>query len=206
MGAPTYGSVLLSWRGPDPERFDSASVTLGPSSLRALGSSMTASYALDYRLETGRDWITTELDVRARGDGWWSSLLLRRSAGGEWSAVWNGEGMGLLPTELPDLDSAQDCDLSLCPLTNTMPILRHDLVAASHRGDEGAHDLLMAWVSVPDLAVTRSEQRYAVSDPVDEGGALVHFSSTGFRTTIEVDADGLVVNYPGLGRRIERAG
>ena len=200
------GPVLLSWRGPDPERFDSASVTLGPSSLRALGSSMTASYALDYRLETGRDWVTTELDVRARGDGWWTSLLLRRSAGGKWSAVWNGEGMGSLPTELPDLDSALDCDLSLCPLTNTMPILRHDFVGASHRGEEVTHDLLMAWVSVPDLAVTRSEQRYAVSDPVDEGGALVEFSSTGFNTSIEVDADGIVVNYPMLGWRIERAG
>lgn len=167
---------------------------------------MTASYALDYRLETGRDWVTTELDVRARGDGWWTSLVLRRSARGDWSAAWSGEGMGSLPTELPDLESAQDCDLSLCPLTNTMPILRHGLVGASHRGDEEAHDLLMAWVSVPDLAVTRSEQRYAVSDPVDEGGALVGFSSSGFRTTIEVDADGLVVNYPGLARRTERAG
>jgi len=200
------GPVMLSWRGPDPERFDSASVTLRPASLRALGSSMTASYALDYRLETGPDWVTTELSVRARGDGWWTSLVLRRSARGEWSAVWNGEGMGSLPTELPDLESAQDCDLSLCPLTNTMPILRHDLVGASHRGDEEAHDLLMAWVSVPDLAVTRSEQRYAVGDPIDEGGAFVGFSSPGFKTSIEVDADGLVVNYPGLGRRIERAG
>ena len=197
---------MLSWRGPDPERFDSASVTLGPTSLRALGSSLTGSYSLDYRLETGPDWVTTELDVRARGDGWWTSLLLRRSARGKWSAVWHGEGMGSLPTELPDLESALDCDLSLCPLTNTMPILRHDLVGASHRGDKSAHDLLMAWVSVPDLAVARSQQNYAVSDPIDEGGALVEFSSTDFRTTIEVDADGLGVNYPGLGRRVERTG
>ena len=113
--------------------------------------------------------------------------------------------MGTLPTELPDLDSALDCDLGLCPLTNTMPILRHDLVGASHRAQGGSHDLVMAWISVPDLAVTRSQQNYAVSDPIDEGGALVGYSSTGFRTTIEVDADGLVVNYPGLGRRVERA-
>ena len=198
--------IMLSWRGPDPERFDCASVTLGPSSLRAHGTSLTASYTLDYRLETGPDWVTTELSVRARGDGWWTSLLLLRSARGEWSAIWKGEGMGSLPTELPDLESARDCDLSLCPLTNTMPILRHDLVGASHRSEESAHDLLMAWVSVPDLAVTRSQQRYSVSDSIDEGGALVGFSSTDFRTTIEVDADGLVVNYPGLARRVERTG
>jgi hypothetical protein len=200
------GPIMLSWRGPQPQRFDSACVTLRPTSLRAHGSSLTSSYALHYRLETGPDWITSELDVRARGDGWWTSLVLRRSARGEWSADWDGQGMGSPPTELPDLEPALDCDLGLCPLTNTMPILRHDLVGSAHRDDGGAHDLVMAWISVPDLAVTRSQQRYAVSDPIDEGGALVGYSSTGFRTTIEVDADGLVVNYPGLGRRIERAG
>jgi hypothetical protein len=114
--------------------------------------------------------------------------------------------MGSPPTELPDLESALDCDLALCPVTNTMPILRHGLVRAAHRGDSEAHDLVMAWISVPDLAVNRSEQRYAVGDSIDEGGALVGYSSTGFRTTIEVDSEGLVVNYPGLGRRVERAG
>ena len=200
------GPIMLSWRGPEPQRFDSACVTLRPTSLRAHGSSMTSSYSLDYRLETGADWTTTGLDVRARGDGWWTSLLLRRSKGGEWSADWDGRGMGSPPTELPDLESALDCDLALCPVTNTMPILRHDLIGAAHRGDAEAHDLVMAWISVPDLTVTRSEQRYAVGDPIDEGGALVGYSSTGFRTTIEVDSEGLVVNYPGLGRRVERAG
>lgn len=111
--------------------------------------------------------------------------------------------MGSLPSQLPDLEGALDCDLGLCPLTNTMPILRHDLVEASHRGDDGSHDLVMAWVSVPDLAVRRSEQRYTVSDPIDEGGALVVYASEDFRTTIEADVDGLVVNYPGLGRRVD---
>jgi uncharacterized protein len=200
------GPVMLSWRGPDPQRFDSACVTLGATSLGGHGSSLTSDYALDYRLETGPDWVTRTLDVRARGDGWWRALALRRTTSGEWSADWSGEGLGTLPSELPDLESALDCDLALCPLTNTMPVLRHDLVGASHRGDGGAHDLVMAWISVPDLSVKRSEQRYAVSDPIDEGGALVGYSSSGFRTTIEVDADGLIVNYPGLGRRIERAG
>ena len=62
----------------------------------------------------------------------------------------------------------------------------------------------MAWVSVPDLVVARSEQRYIVSDAVADGeGALVGYASERFRTTIEVDADGLVVNYPGLGRRVQ---
>ncbi|CAN5493135.1 putative glycolipid-binding domain-containing protein [soil metagenome] len=193
---------MLCWRGPEPQRIDSAHVSLGTDFLRAHGTSLTASYALDYRLETEPGWVTSELDVGSRGDGWWRSLVLRRS-GGEWSADWAGEGLGALPARLPDLEGALDCDLGLCPLTNTMPVLRHDLVGASHRGAGGSHDLVMAWVSVPDLTVRRSDQRYAVSDPIDEGGALVVYGSEDFRTTIEFDADGLVVNYPGLGRRVE---
>jgi len=194
---------MLCWRGPEPQRIDSAHVNLEADSLRAHGASLTASYALDYRLETEPGWVTRELNIRSRGDGWWRSLGLRRSGGGEWSADWAGEGLGSLPSRLLDLDGALDCDLGLCPLTNTMPILRHDLVGASHRGDESSHDLVMAWVSVPDLTVHRAEQRYTVSDPIDEGGALVVFESEDFRTTIEFDADGLVANYPGLGRRVE---
>ncbi len=194
---------MLCWRGPEPQRIDSAHVNLEADFLRAHGASLTASYVLDYRLETGPGWGTRELNVRSRGDGWWRSLILRRSASGEWSADWAGEGLGSLPSRLPDLHSALDSDLGLCPLTNTMPILRHDLVGASHRRDADSLEFVMAWVSVPDLAVHRSEQRYTVSDPIDEGGALVVFASEDFQTTIEIDADGLVVNYPGLGRRVE---
>ncbi len=195
---------MLQWSGPSPQRVDTAHVALEPDSLRAHGTSITASYALDYRLETGPEWVTRALDVRARGDGWWRSLVLLRSGGGEWSADWSGEGRGSLPRELPELGASLDCDLGLCPLTNTMPILRHDLVRAAHRAEEGSRDLLMAWVSVPDLVVARSEQRYIVSDAVADGdGALVGYASERFRTTIEVDSDGLVVNYPGLGRRVQ---
>ncbi|MGH2775461.1 MAG: putative glycolipid-binding domain-containing protein [Actinomycetota bacterium] len=76
---------MLCWRGPEPQRIDSAHVNLEADFLRAHGASLTASYVLDYRLETGPGWGTRELNVRSRGDGWWRSLILRRSASGEWS-------------------------------------------------------------------------------------------------------------------------
>jgi hypothetical protein len=195
---------MLLWRGPEPQRIDTAYVGLETDSLTAHGTSLTSSYALDFHLTTGPRWITRELDVRTRGDGWWRSLVLRRSGDGEWTADWAGGGGGELPQALPDVQASLDCDLGLCPLTNTMPILRHDLVGAAHRRERASYDFLMAWVSVPDLAVHRSDQRYTVSDPVEEGGgAMVGYASERFSTTLEVDADGLVVNYPGLGRRLE---
>jgi hypothetical protein len=195
---------LVSWTGPDPERVDAATIVFDARSLQSHGTSVTSEYALAFRLTTGPEWITRELHVTSRGDGWWRSLALRRGDDGQWNAAWEGAGGDQRPPELPDLRDALDCDLGLCPLTNTMPILRHDYVGAAHRGETGGRDFLMAWVSVPDLTVHQSLQQYNVGEPVHLGGALVGYASGRFRTTLEVDADGLVVNYPGLARRLDR--
>ncbi|MQA85859.1 MAG: hypothetical protein GEV03_14860 [Streptosporangiales bacterium] len=103
---------------------------------------------------------------------------------------------------LPDLTGALDCDLGLCPLTNTMPILREGLVGPSGRTDGRSVKLTMAWVSVPDLCVSASEQVYRADAAPSGEGALVGFSAGDFATLIEVDADGIVASYPGIGRRI----
>ncbi|ELS58086.1 hypothetical protein STVIR_0935 [Streptomyces viridochromogenes Tue57] len=41
---------------------------------------------------------------------------------------------------LPDMEGAVDCDLGLCPLTSTMPVLRHRLHQVP-----ATHEFLMAW-------------------------------------------------------------
>nr|WP_238431772.1 putative glycolipid-binding domain-containing protein [Streptomyces cavernae] len=82
----------------------------------------------------------------------------------------------------------------MCPLTNTMPVLRHSL----HR-TPGERDFLMAWVSVPDLTVSPSPQRYTHLAP-----HRVRFTSldSDFRSDLTFDPDGLVVDYPGLAHRL----
>jgi hypothetical protein len=96
--------------------------------------------------------------------------------------------------ELPDLAGALDCDLGLSPLTNSMPVLRHGLLEPGE-----PVELLMAWVAVPELTVHASAQRYV---PLGEG--VVRFESLDgeFTADIEFDADGLVVDYPGIARRL----
>ncbi len=78
-----------------------------------------------------------------------------------------------------------------------MPVLRHGLL----RGG-GPVDFLMAWVSVPDLAVSASRQRYTFVRTLGEG-AVVRYESldSDFTAEITFDRDGLVVDYPGIGRR-----
>jgi uncharacterized protein len=83
-----------------------------------------------------------------------------------------------------------------------MPMLRHHL----HTGRDVSRDFVMAWVSVPDLQVHRSEQRYTFLGELDRATTIVRFESldadTPFAAELTVDEDGLVVDYPGIPHRI----
>ncbi|HEY8201917.1 MAG TPA: putative glycolipid-binding domain-containing protein, partial [Actinomycetota bacterium] len=88
--------------------------------------------------------------------------------------------------------------LALSPLTNTMPILRHNL----HRGG-GPIDFLMAWVSVPDLTVHPSAQRYTFIRALGDR-RIVRYEGRhrDYVGDIEVDDHGFVVHYPELATRV----
>jgi uncharacterized protein len=200
------GYRLVGWMGPDPVRIDVATVRLGADHLSAHGSSTSEDYTLTYRLATEPGWITRRLDVRVDGDGRWRELTLRRDPDGRWSS-WRSEAAGAgepltTVTEHEGLAAALDCDLGQCPLTNTMPVLRHGLIEASRAGDRRRADLTMAWVSVPELDVVASAQCYESGVPVAGGGVQLRYQAGSFVEHIEFDADGLVVSYPSIGRRI----
>ena len=77
-------------------------------------------------------------------------------------------------------------------------MLRHDLL----RGG-GSVDFLMAWVSVPDLHVYPSAQRYTFLRR-DGDHSIVRYESISSRFTAEIvfDSEGFVVDYPGIGSRL----
>jgi uncharacterized protein len=91
------------------------------------------------------------------------------------TAAWvNGAGSVDPPMpggKVTTLNDALDCDLGLLPLSNTMPILRHRL----HQ-QAGVAECTMAWVSVPDLTVHRSLQRYQHLRTAPNG-AVVRFAA-----------------------------
>ena len=200
------GNRLLAWVGPDPERIDVAHVVLGPDRLSAHGSSTTPEYALTYRLVTGPGWVTQRLDVRVDGDGWWRTLGLRRAGEGRWTSRRVESGTDGEPTvsavEHPELTGALDCDLGLCPLTNTMPVLRGgpDRSGAARRAAARRVDGGMGRGSRTGRPT--ATQQYESGPAVAGGGAQIRFQAGSFVEHIEVDADGLVVSYPSIGRRI----
>jgi uncharacterized protein len=179
---------VLTWRGVEEWLAEHANVELTADGILASGVQLGVApedYRVDYLLDVPSDWVTRRLEVEAAGPGWRRALVLEHDGAGAWTC--NGERDA-------SLDGAMDCDLAYSPLTNLMPIRRHDL----HVGG-GTRDFLMAWVSVPDLVVHASAQRY-----VHVRRGVVRFVSLDgdFRSELEVDADGLVVRYPGLAERV----
>lgn len=181
---------MLVWTIDATAGFDTAIGSVEGQRLHARGRSaglLPVPFWATYALETADAYITKRLAVETEWDGGSASLGLERAPGG-WLV--NGE-------RRPDLDGALDCDLAACPLTNTMPILRHGL----HRGP-GEAVLLMAFVEVPGLRVVASAQRYEHVALASDGTARVRYSSRSFSSMLTVDAEGFVLDYPQLGRRI----
>jgi hypothetical protein len=197
----------VAWDKEDPGGVEFAEVTLTADALSAtgvaIGSEPTA-YRLDYTLETSPGFVTARLQLATRGEGWRRTLDLRHNGSGDWTASTTTEGDSPESLEPPGgrlerLAGALDCDLALSPLTNTMPVLRHRLLGA-----EGTVDFLMAWVSLPDLEVHPSRQRYTAVRDLSDGNRLIRFESldSTFTADLTFDRDGLVVEYPGIGRRL----
>jgi hypothetical protein len=184
-----------------------AEVELGASGLVALGTQVAvdpAPYRLDYRLEAGGDLVTRTLSVESRGTGWRRRLELRADGRGSWDVEAEARGDGPFEAgpggEMAELEGALDCDLGLSPLTNLMPIRRSGL----DRGP-GAADFLMAWVSVPDLRVVGSAQRYEHLRAGADGSSVRYVDRglfDGFTADLVLDPSGLVITYPGLAERV----
>lgn len=181
----------MTWAIEPNDGLDTAWISVGDGQLHARGRAVgrvPEPYWLTYELATEKDYVTSRIVVTAEKADGVAVLELVRDVTGLWTA--NG-------TALPDMSGALDCDLGLCPLTNSMPMLRHGL----HRGP-GRRDFVMAWISVPDLAIHRSEQTYEHLRLTD-AGAVVWYTSGPFSADLEVDRDGIVARYPRLGYRLD---
>ncbi|MCC3272600.1 putative glycolipid-binding domain-containing protein [Arthrobacter zhangbolii] len=199
----------IRWQGQDdPDRTDTAVLSFRDRELAAAGTSVSAEYTASWTLSTIPGWVTSQLSVSVTGDGWSRTLRLERSIEGRWSAETTQNGTVDLPapgiSDPRSLDEAQDCDVALCPATNTMPILRLDLLNESAPPDET--QLTMAWVEMPSLRVVPSRQVYSQvrAYSPEAGHAVVLYSSEshGFTAELKVDSDGTVIDYPGMATRL----
>lgn len=130
---------------------------------------------LTYALRADADWRFASLTVR-HGE---RRLDVVRAAGRWW----------VDDQERPDLGEALEVDIAVSPLSNTLPIRRLHLQV----GDSA--DIVTAYITVPDLAVTTDPQRYT---RLAEHRYRYDSRDSDFTAVLDVDAQGLVTRYPGL--------
>lgn len=117
------------------------------------------------------------------------TLDLRHEDGRGWST---GDGL-----ELVAFRECTEVDISATPFTNTLPVRRLGLKPGE------AADLKVTYIDLPMLSVAPERQRYSCLETRDDG-ALYRFDAipSGFTADLPLDADGLVLDYPGLFRRV----
>jgi hypothetical protein len=193
-----------AWVKDDPFGVEFAEIGIGEAQMTARGVAIgtaPVAYRLDYELETRKSFVTAWLRVITRGEGWRRELHLRHDQDGVWSIAADQEGDLDLPSAGGDtahLAGALDCDLGLSPVTNMMPILRHGLLDGG-----GPVEFTMAWIAVPALSVQADRQRYChLRSAADRHVVRYEAVDGSFAADITVDADAVVIDYPGIARRV----
>ena len=143
---------------------------------------------LHYRLRCDRDWTARELTLEEADLG--TSMSFRSDGAGHWT---DGNGRAI-----DELAGCIDVDVAATPFTNTLPIRRLGLDVGASR------DLRMLYVLVPEMTVSAADQRYTCLAR-DENGGIYRYESGSFQAELVVDADGLVIEYPGLWLRVPAA-
>ncbi len=141
-----------------------------------------------YELTCGPGWRVASLVITVTSATAEDALTLTATADGHWLADGRPQA---------DLDGCVDVDINCTPLTNTLPIRRLDW---SRTGTW--HDLDVAYVSLPELSVRPTRQRYTLLSRDELNHALFRYESRSFVADLDVDGEGFVVDYPGIWRRI----
>lgn len=181
------GSILF-WRRTDVEGLERLELLVEPDGVTATSALICAEdggFRLDHSWRLDKDWRAQSVTVERWNAREYGMLSLERVGTG-WRV--NGELR-------PDLEGAEEPDLSVTPFCNTFPIRRMPL-------DVGKSLTLdTAFIDGAALTVARSRQRYDRQGPrqvryVDLG------LSAGFEADLVVDDEGLVLSYEHLFERV----
>ena len=188
-GLPTEREVM--WVRCDAPGVDHVRLVDDDGSVRAdgliVGVADDASFRVRHEIRCDSQWRVREVSLAVLGS---ERPDLRLLADGE--GHWTADGAAVSA-----LDGCVDVDLSWTAFTNTLPIRR-----LGWRPGQVA-ELLVAYIDVPELRLSAARQRYTCLEIGPEGGRY-RYESVGsdFTAELPVDADGLVVDYPGLFRRV----
>jgi uncharacterized protein len=142
-------------------------------------------YQVNYHIQTNNAWETLSVDISCRhSDQQWHIHLK-----GDGKGNWQSDDMTTKQFKIPleQLQGCIDVDIPLTPFTNTLPIRRLQLMP----GQE--HIIKVIYLDLLAQQITPVQQRYKrIADKA------YHYENipNDFEADIEVDDQGLVVDYP----------
>jgi len=149
----------------------------------AVGVLQGAVYRIQYQIVCNAAWHVARVKIR--------DLLNRKEI-----AFYPGPEGRWIHDPGPAFDALQRCtdvDIMVTPFTNTLAIRRLNLAPGESR------EIAVVYVRVPGLDLSSLEQRYTCLSQDPQGGVYKYENlETGFTSDLKVDADGLVVDYPGI--------
>jgi uncharacterized protein len=185
----------LTWRAHDARRMESVRVQLSGKRIKANGRIVAAdsdsnpAFAAYYDLQTDETGATKRLGMTVTLAERERQLAIARDEENMWLVTdHQGESRAAY-------DGALDVDVVFSPFFNALPIRRCGLM---ERADSITVPTI--YVRLPEMSVSSAMVSYSSSAPGAGEGIKVH--SPVSDTTLTVDADGFIVNYPDLAERI----
>ncbi|WP_084734465.1 putative glycolipid-binding domain-containing protein [Rhodococcus sp. RD6.2] len=187
----TVWPAVLTWRAHNAPRMESVRVQLVGNRIKASGRIIGGecadhpAFSASYDLVTDEAGVTRRLSVRTSLASGERHVSISRDAEGYWM-VEDGTNH-----HRSGFGGALDVDVVLSPFFNTLPIRRF---AMQHNAEN--HQVPVVYVYLPDLSVRAADLTYS------SGPDGIQVLSPVSSSTITVDGQGFIVDYPGLAERI----
>ena len=137
-------------------------------------------HRIDYRIVTNGDWETTAVEVSCRSDKGSQQFQYKSDGQGNWTE--NDQ-------PLPQFKGCVDVDLPVTPLTNSLPINRLQLKLNE------SQEIKVLYIDLLAQTIRPVRQKYTRI-----AADIYHYENVpnDFEADILVDAQGFVLDYPGL--------
>ena len=188
--------AILTWRAHDASRMESARVQLSGNRIKAYGRIVAAAaadthpaFSASYDLVTDESGATKRLSLSVTLAERDRQLSIARDEENMWLITdHQGQSRG-------SYEGALDVDVVFSPFFNALPIRRTGLY---RRVDSVT--LPVVYVNLPDLTVSQASISY--SSPAWTAPRASSCTRRWLTPRITVDADGFILDYPGLAARI----
>ena len=190
--------AVLTWQGGPPTTLESVRLLFSDTRLRASGRLIAAAdrdadreaFSASFEASIDKGEAAGRLLLRTTTGEAERQISLSRTEDGIWLVDYGSE------STRDEFSGAVTVDVAGAVTFNTLPIRRLGV----HR-TAGEFEIPVVCVSMPDLSVTLITQTYRTVDITPEG-AVVNFTRGDFTADITVDPEGIVIDYPGVARRV----